>query len=123
MTKSFLQRGNGHQVANGRKAMAMAVERLPGLTIVDERTVNLPEYGDCHFAAYTHEEGAMISTPGRDDNTFGSADWHACGRIMMFRDYHDGRCAIFICPVGHCSISGRSVTMACGGRTSSVWLR
>ncbi len=41
----------------------------------------------------------MISTPNRKDNTFGSADWHAHGRIMMFRDYHDGRCGVFICPI------------------------
>lgn len=41
----------------------------------------------------------MISTPDRDDNEFGKAEWHSRDRIMMFRDYGDGRVAIFVCPI------------------------
>ena len=77
--------------------MTFVEDRLPGLQIVDERTVRLEPYGLCHFAAYTHADGAMISTPGRDDNDFGTADWHSRDRIMMFRDFGDGRVAVFVC--------------------------
>lgn len=31
MSKAFLDRGNGHQVANRRKAMAFALERMPDI--------------------------------------------------------------------------------------------
>ena len=98
-SKPFLASGNGHQIANRRKALAFAAEHVAGLEVVDERTVRLEEYGVCHFAAYTHLEGAMISTPGRDDNEYGSADWHSRDRIMMFRDFADGRVAVFVCPI------------------------
>jgi hypothetical protein len=99
MAKHFLERGNGHQLANRQKALAFVAKKVPSLTVVDESTINLPPYGNCRFGAYTHDEGAMISTPNRDDNVFGSQEWHALGRIMMFRDYGDGRCGIFICPI------------------------
>jgi len=99
MSNGFLTKGNGHQIANRRKALQFVREKLDGLAVLDERTVSLEPYGECHFAAYTHDEGAMISTPGRDDNAFGSADWHARGRIMMFRDFGDGRCMIYVCPI------------------------
>ena len=97
--KWFLQKGNGHQVANRRKAMNYVAEALPNITPVDERTVEFPPYGTCHFAAYTDPLGAMVSTPNRDDNEFGSADWHARGRIMMFHDFGDGRVGVFVCPI------------------------
>jgi len=41
----------------------------------------------------------MISTPGRDDNVFGSADWHSEDHIMMFRDFGDGRCVVYVSPI------------------------
>ncbi len=41
----------------------------------------------------------MISTPDRDDNEFGSADWHTRDNIMMFRDFGDGRCIVYISPI------------------------
>ena len=97
--KWFLQKGNGHQVANRRKAMAFVVEALPEVTALDERTVAFPPYGTCHFAAYTDPLGAMISTPNRDDNVFGTGDWHARDRIMMFHDFGDGRVGVFVCPI------------------------
>ena len=99
MGKGFLTKGNGHQIANRRKALAFAAQNVADLQIVDERTVRLEPYDTCHFAAYTHPEGAMISTPGRDENDFGTADWHDRDRIMMFRDFDDGRVAIFVCPI------------------------
>lgn len=85
MKKGFLTLGNGHQIANRRKALAFVVENLPEVEQIDERTVRLEPYGICHFAAYTHPDGAMISTPDREDHEYGSADWHARDRIMMFR--------------------------------------
>jgi len=99
MKKTFLTKGNGHQIANRKRALAYAAEQFPDLVIVDERTIRLAPYGLCHFAAYTDLDGAMISTPGSKDNEFGSADWHKRGRIMMFRDYGEGRVGIFICPI------------------------
>ena len=99
MSKAFLQKGNGHQIANRRKAMAFAAERLDGLEVVDDQTVRLEPYGVCRFAAFTDDNGAMISTPGRDDNTFGSQDWHKLDRMMLFRYFADGRVVIYVCPI------------------------
>jgi hypothetical protein len=99
MEKWFLQKGNGHQVANRRKALAFAADHLAGLTVLDERTVSFPPYGTCHFAAYTDGKGAMISTPDREDNAFGSVEWHGRDAIMMFRDFGDGRCIVYVCPI------------------------
>lgn len=97
--KWFLAKGNGHQIANRRKALEFVDQHLQGLVVLDQRTIHLAPYGDCHFAAYTDQLGAMISTPDRDDNAFGSADWHARDRIMMFHDFGDGRVGVFICPI------------------------
>ncbi|MDR6533468.1 hypothetical protein J2800_004234 [Caulobacter rhizosphaerae] len=99
MTKTLLVRGNGHQIANRRKALEAAMRELPEIIGLDERTVAFQAYGVCHFAAYTDDNGAMISTPGRDDNVFGSAEWHAHDNIMMLHDAGDGRCMIFVCPI------------------------
>ena len=99
MTKAFLAAGNGHQTANRKRALAFVTDRLDGVSAVDERTVDFAPYGLCHFSAYTHPDGAMISTPGRGDETFGSADWHQRDRIMMFRDFGDGRCVVYLCPI------------------------
>jgi hypothetical protein len=99
MGKQFLAKGNGHQRPNRRKALNYIVSNIEGVMMLDESTVSFPPYGNCHFAAYTHEDGAMISTPDRDDNAFGSADWHHHGRIMMFRDFGDGRCIVYVCPI------------------------
>jgi hypothetical protein len=95
----FLMKGNGHQAANKKKALDFVVDHLEGVTEVDERTVYFPPYGTCHFAAYTDPLGAMISTPDRDDNDYGSGDWHGRDNIMMFRDFGDGRCIIYVCPI------------------------
>jgi hypothetical protein len=99
VSKPFLQKGNGHQIANRRKAMQFAAEHLPGLEIVDDQTVRLPPYGVCRFSAYTNPDGAMISTPERDDNQFGSQPWHLLDRLMLFRDFGDGRVIIYVCPI------------------------
>jgi hypothetical protein len=99
VAKGFLVKGNGHQIANRRTAQALVARELPAVRVVDERTVDLEPYGLCHFAAYTDDQGAMISTPARDDNTFGAADWHARGRIMMVQDPGDGRCIVYVCPI------------------------
>ena len=99
MGEPFLTPGNGHQLANRQKALAFVLANLEGATSADKRTVDLLPYGNCHFSAYTHPDGAMISTPGRADNEFGSADWHHRDRIMMFRDFGDGRCVVYVCPI------------------------
>jgi hypothetical protein len=99
MPKTLLAKGNGHQIANRRKALEAVMRALPDIRAIDERTIEFSPYGVCHFAAYTDDNGAMISTPGRDDNAFGSADWHARGNIMMVYDPSDGRCMVFVCPI------------------------
>ena len=92
----FLELGNGHQVSNKRRAISCAARVLGGAKIIDRRTIEVQGWGKCHFAAYTHAKGAMISTPNRGDNDYGSADWHAQDHICMFRDIGDGRCIIYI---------------------------
>ncbi|GLS02728.1 hypothetical protein GCM10007859_27590 [Brevundimonas denitrificans] len=99
MSKPFLQKGNGHQIANRRKALEFVRVHVEGLEVLNENTIRLEPYGVCHFSAYTDDVGAMISTPNRGDDTFGSADWHSRGRIMMFRDFGDGRVMFYICPI------------------------
>lgn len=95
----FLTPGNGNQVRNKRRAMLCTLRSLTGAKQIDHRTIRLPEWGTCHFAAYTHAKGAMISSTRREDNAYGSADWHARDHLVMFRDVGDGRCIIYICPI------------------------
>jgi len=95
----FLTLGNGHQVSNKRRAMRCALRVLTGAQPVDHRTIRLPRWGTCHFAAYTHAKGAMISSTRREDNAYGSADWHKRDHIAMFRDAGDGRCIVYICAI------------------------
>lgn len=95
----LLKEGNGHQKENRKVAMAFLLSKAPEVVAVDERTIDWPGFGRCHFAAYTNKLGAMISTPNRDDNEFGRADWHASDKIVMFRDPGDGRVIIYICPI------------------------
>ena len=95
----FLTPGNGNQVRNKRRAMRCALRFLKGAKQVDYRTIRLPKWGTCHFAAYTHANGAMISSTRREDNRFGSADWHTRDHIVMFRDAGDGRCIVYICAI------------------------
>jgi hypothetical protein len=98
VAKSFLQKGNGNQNANRKKALTYVLEHVEGVTPVDDRTVDFPPFGRCHFSAFRHDEGAMISTPNRREE-FGSADWHSRDNWMMFRDFGDGRCIIYVCPI------------------------
>ena len=95
----FLELGNGHQHANRKKAIYAAERLLDGAAILDERTLATEEFGKCHFAAFTHPKGAMISSPNKDDNNFGDSDWHSCDNVVMFRDAGDGRCIIYVSPI------------------------
>jgi hypothetical protein len=95
----FLKLGNGNQVMNKRRALAATKRVLDGAEVLDNRTIKLPRFGICHFAAYTHPKGAMISTPAMEDRSFGAADWHSRDNLVLFRDAGDGRCIIYICPV------------------------
>jgi hypothetical protein len=92
----FLRRGNGNQIPNRKRALACAIKLIKGAKQIDKRTIELPSWGRCHFAAYTHPQGAMISTPNHNDNEYGSADWHQSGQIAMFRDVGDGRCILYV---------------------------
>jgi len=93
----FLKLGNGNQTGNKRRALQCVGRLIEGAQIIDRRTINLPGWGACHFAAYTHPKGAMISTPNKDDNNYGDADWHRHGQAAMFRDVGNGRCILYVC--------------------------
>ena len=95
----FLKLGNGHQVENKRRALACAAQYLKGSSVIDRKTIKLPTWGTCHFSAYTHPKAAMVSTPNRDDHSFGSAEWHNRDHVLLFRDVGDGRCIIYICDI------------------------
>ena len=60
------------------------------------KTIKTSEYGSCHVSAYTHAKGAMISTPNRDDQNYGGAEWHKNDHLILFRDVGDGRCIVYI---------------------------
>lgn len=95
----FLKLGNGNQVSNKRRALASAIHFLKGAKAIDQRTIELPDWGTCHFSAFTHPKGAMISNPKKEDSSYGSADWHKRDHIVMFRDVGDGRCIVYICDI------------------------
>lgn len=99
MSKPFLTKGNGYQTPNRRRALEFVRDRVDGLEVISENTIRLEPYGLCHFAAYTHEDGAMISTPNSSDSEYGGADWHSRDHIMMFRDFGDGRVMYYVCPI------------------------
>jgi hypothetical protein len=81
----FLEPGNGHQLANRKKALRFVTSHLEQCEMVDEQTVTFNPYGLCHFHAFTSPDGAMVSSPGKDDNAFGSMEWHGRDNSMMFR--------------------------------------
>lgn len=95
----FLQKGNGHQRPNRRKALDYVLGQIEGTSRIDERTIDFPPYGVCHFASYTQQQGAMISTPNSEDGTFGGAEWHKRDNLAMFRDRGDGRCVLYVSPI------------------------
>jgi hypothetical protein len=122
----FLQRGNGNQVSNRRRAMSCTLQLIDGARAIDKRTVFLPKWGTCHFAAYTHPKGAMISTPNYDDNEYGAADWHRHGQAVMFRDVGDGRCVLYVTDleplfglrtIGHHGVTWENVAKAAKEKT------
>ena len=95
----FLEPGTGHQVSNRRRALVVAEQVLPGARVIDKNTVQLPDWGTCHFSAYTAKRAAMVSSPRRKDNSFGSRTWHHRDHILLFRDARDGRCIVYICDI------------------------
>ena len=95
----FLNLGNGHQHSNRERAIVACVRLVPGVTKIDHNTVSWPPFGRCHFAAFTHMKGAMISSTRSADATFGGEPWHEKGNIVMFRDAGDGRCIVYLCPI------------------------
>lgn len=95
----FLSLGNGHQHSNRERAMVASVRMVPGVTKVDHNTISWPSFGKCHFAAFTHLKGAMISSTRSADSAFGGEPWHHKSNIVMFRDVGDGRCIVYVCPI------------------------
>ncbi len=95
----FLKLGNGNQAANRDLALRACERLIPELEPVDRNTIEWRGIGVCHFAAFTHPKGAMISSTKSEDASFGGALWHAKEAIAMFRDSGDGRCFVYVCPI------------------------
>ena len=93
--KRFLKLGNGNQVNNKKKALAYVAHHI-NAEILDKRTLKTRDWGRCHFSAYTHATGAMISTPNSEDQNYGGKDWHNNDHIILFRELTDGRCMMYV---------------------------
>jgi hypothetical protein len=90
-----LKLGNGNQVRNKKIAMKYVIYHL-NAEMINNKTIDTDKWGTCHVSAYTHEKGAMVSTPNRSDNEYGDAEWHYNDHIVMFRDVGNGTCKIYI---------------------------
>lgn len=95
----FLRLGNGNQHSNRERAMIACASLVPGVTALNQSTVVWPGFGHCHFSAYTHLRGAMISSTRSADRSFGGEEWHSKGKMVLFRDAGDGRCIVYVCPI------------------------
>lgn len=91
-----LKLGNGNQHRNKQLAMSYISKHFPGSKILGKGTINIPDWGNCHISAYSHPRGAMISTPYREDQSYGGVAWHNNDHILLFRDIGDGKCVIYI---------------------------
>jgi hypothetical protein len=95
----FLELGNGHQMSNRDRALRACARLVPGVTIVDRNTIDWESHGRCHFAAFSHPRGAMISSSRSENRNFGGAAWHSKENFAMFRDVGNGRCLVYLCPI------------------------
>ncbi len=72
------------RAANKAIAVEKAAEFFKG-KVLDKSTVETPDWGICHVAAYTDRIGAMVGN-AKGDIKFGDVDWHEKGRIIMVRE-------------------------------------
>ena len=96
----FLKPGNGHQMANKKKAMALIAKHLGGVNPTNE-SLDLPDWGNCQIAAYTSKDGAMIVNAS-DPKHYGELAWHHRDHLVMLREIPDAkspRCIIYICKI------------------------
>jgi hypothetical protein len=54
-----LKLGNGNQHRNKKIAMKFIISHFDA-TMINHKTVAIPELGSCHVAAYTSDQGAMM---------------------------------------------------------------
>ncbi|MBT3354674.1 MAG: hypothetical protein HON83_01520 [Candidatus Marinimicrobia bacterium] len=54
-----LGNGNGNQHRNKKIAMKFIISHFDA-TMINHKTVEIPELGSCHVAAYTSDQGAMM---------------------------------------------------------------
>ena len=94
----FLKLGNGNQVSNKKKAMRYVAHHFAAIQL-DKKTLKTKDWGMCHFSAYTHPTGAMISTPNKPDQHYGGVEWHSNDHIILFRELEDGKCMIYVCEI------------------------
>ena len=72
------------RLSNKALALRIAADHFEGQSI-DSSTLETPEWGRCHVAAYTDTLGAMIATTN-SRGTYGDEEWHSKGRIIMVRE-------------------------------------
>jgi hypothetical protein len=85
---------------NKAVAIQVAIKMLDAAP-VDTATVDLPEIGHVHVAAYCDDRGATIR-PANSDVGLGDADWHEKERILMAREIPakgktPARIAVYLC--------------------------
>ena len=90
------------RIANKSIALSIAAKFFNG-HIVDKASIETPDWGLCHVAAYTDLKGAMIATT-ESDVQYGEAPWHSKGRIVMVREHpkmtkSPARITIYVCEI------------------------
>jgi len=90
------------RAANKARAIELATEFFNG-QVLDKSTIETPDWGACHVAAYTDLDGAMIATT-KSDVQFGDAEWHSKGRIILVREHPNkgntpARITFYVCEI------------------------
>ena len=72
------------RAANKALAVRLALHHLGG-TKVDASTIETPDWGVCHIAAYTDTLSALVAASSTTVK-FGEVDWHSKGRMILVRE-------------------------------------
>lgn len=72
------------RAANKELAVKLALHHLGGEK-VDGSTVDTPDWGVCHVAAYTDTISALVAASSTTVK-FGEVDWHSRGRMILVRE-------------------------------------
>ncbi len=72
------------RAANKELAIKLVLHHLGGSKL-DGSTVETPDWGVCHVAAYTDTQSALVAASSTNVK-FGEVDWHAKGRMILVRE-------------------------------------